>query len=296
MAMAWPDERSSRRELVEIAREIYVRKLGAAGDGNLSVRVGADRLLATPSGCHKGRLQPNDFIAVDLAGRVLDHSGRKPSSELSLHLAAYARRDDIRAVIHAHPPMALACNLAGVQLSDVIVSEVVFAFGQAATAPYTTPTTDDVGRVLGEYLACYDVVVMPRHGSVTVGATLEQALIRLDALEHTAHVVAMARLMGGGQPLPAAEVNRLYERAYPDSEPRWRQPGANCPPLEPGAAPTCACGGSCGGTGGGAGGGKCGGTCGGASAGADQTGHTPAPADDAIVAAVLRALGSGERR
>ena len=225
------DERAARQEICDIAADIWTRGLGAAADGNLSVRVGEDRLLTTPSACHKGRLKPRDIVLCDLRGNPLGRG--RPSSELLLHLEAYRRRPEIRAVIHAHPPMATAFNLAGGKLSEVWVSEVIFAFGQVASVPYTTPTTADVPAALGPYFACYDAVMMARHGSVTLGDSLQQAFIRLDAMEHTAKVMVTARLLGGAAALPAAEVERLYHAAGKDGALPYRQAGAACPPLEP---------------------------------------------------------------
>ncbi|HAN32057.1 MAG TPA: class II aldolase family protein [Myxococcales bacterium] len=222
-------ERALRQAICETARVIWSRGLGAAADGNLSVRLGSNRIITTPSGCHKGRLTPQQLAMTDLSGKVLSRA--KPSSELALHLAAYAERPDVHAVIHAHPPMATAYELAGGALSEVFVSEVIFAFGQVATAPYVTPTTADVGRVLAPYLKCYDVVMMPRHGVVTLGEDLDQAFIRLDAMEHTARIVTFAQLLGARfqgspKPLPDDEVQRLYSAA-------GRNPSsAPCPPLE----------------------------------------------------------------
>ncbi len=228
------DERQARAALCETARDIWVRGLGAAADGNLSVRLGPNRVLTTPSGCHKGRLRAPDLVVTDLSGAPVG-AGR-PSSELSLHLAAYRVRPDVGAVIHAHPPMATAYQLAGGKLSEVYVSEVIFAFGQVATAPYTTPTTASVGETLEPYLRCYDVVMMPRHGSVTLGADLDQAFVRLDAMEHTARVCATAQLLGAQfgtppQPIAEGEVTRLYAAAS------LERPSASCPPMEPLAAP-----------------------------------------------------------
>ncbi len=240
--MVWPDERTARRALAEAAREIYQRKLSGATDGNLSVRLANGHIATTPSGVHKGRLLPEDIVITDLLGKVQgqvrEKSGRrlKPSSELALHLAAYEIRPDIGAVVHAHPPMALAYTLAGGKLSEVLVSEVVFACGEIATAPYSTPTTMQVPETLKEYLGCYDVVMMPRHGSVTVGVDLDTALGRLDALEHTAGVYVMVRLMGGASPIATQEVDKLFSLAHPQTPP-YRQPGRACPPPEVPAPP-----------------------------------------------------------
>lgn len=223
-------EREARLAICETARDIWVRGLGAAADGNLSVRIDRERLITTPSGCHKGYLKPSDLVLCDVDGKAL--RGGKPSSELGLHVEAYRRRPDIGAVIHAHPPMATAYNLAGGHLSDVFVSESIFSYGQVASAPYTTPTTADVPAVLGEYFACYDAVMMARHGSVTLGATLRQAFARLDAMEHSARIGVMCKLLGGAAPLPDAEVDHLYDVANAGTPPRYREPGATCPPLE----------------------------------------------------------------
>ena len=129
--------------------------------------------------------------------------------------------------------MALALNMAGGRVSEVVVSEVIFAFGQVATAPYTTPTTGDVPDTLAPYLACYDAILMERHGSITLGVTLEQAFIRLDALEHSARIAAFARLMGGASEIPPAEVERLYSISGADAQLPYRRADQSCPPLEP---------------------------------------------------------------
>jgi L-fuculose-phosphate aldolase len=237
--VAWLDERTARRQIAEAAREIYTRKLSGALDGNISIRIGDQRIATTPSGVHKGRLTPEDIVITDLdgkpVGRAPQRNGQplKPSSEVALHTMAYTIRPDVHAVVHAHPPMALAYTIAGGRLSEVLVSEVVFALGIIATAPYTTPTTRQVPDVLRDYLRCYDVVIMARHGSVTVGADLDGALARLDALEHTAQIYTTVQLLGGAPPIPAAEVDRLFAIAKPDT-PLYRQPGTACPSPEPG--------------------------------------------------------------
>jgi L-fuculose-phosphate aldolase len=253
MQPGYTDERAARRQLADFAREIYQRRLGAAGDGNLSVRIGPNRILTTPAGGHKGRLAEEDMVRLELDGRVLGKG--RPSSELALHLEAYRQRTEIGAVIHAHPPMALALQLGGFCLAEVTVAETVFACGQVATAPYTTPTTPEVAEVLRSYLRCYDVILMPRHGSVTLGRDLVEAFVRLDALEHSAHIAAVARLLGGGEPLPAPEVAHLFRVA-----------GAAPPGAQPGCPLPCGPG----------------------------TGSKAAPGDAALVAAVIAALGRSQ--
>lgn len=231
-------EAEARQWIAETAREIYQRKLSGATDGNLSIRLSNGLIATTPSGVHKGRLQPADIVLVDATGAVVGRPPRgkdgrplRPSSEIALHTTAYRLRPDVGSVVHAHPPMAIAYALAGGDLSQVLVSEVIFACGTIATAPYATPTTSAVPEALEPYLRCYDAVILHRHGSVTLGHDLDQAMARLDALEHTALIYCTTRMLGGVAPIPPAEVDRLYALARPDAP--WRQPGANCPPASP---------------------------------------------------------------
>src|SRR3989442_13971808 len=104
-------------------------------EGNVSVLEAPDRLWITPSGHHKGLLQPADLLLIDLQGDVLFGNGR-PSSETPMHLALYRCRPDIRAVVHAHPPLATALTVAGWRLEPPLLAEAAWALGQCPTIAY----------------------------------------------------------------------------------------------------------------------------------------------------------------
>src|SRR5512142_1030297 len=106
-------ERRLRAELVEIGRRLHARDLVGAAEGNLSVRLGPDRFLVTASGVSKGHLAPGDLVVVDGRGEPV-RGTRRASTELRMHLAAYAARPDVAAVVHAHPITAVALTVAGV--------------------------------------------------------------------------------------------------------------------------------------------------------------------------------------
>ncbi|MCX6358056.1 MAG: class II aldolase/adducin family protein, partial [Candidatus Aureabacteria bacterium] len=108
-------EREYRQDIVEVCRRMYARGLISGSDGNVSIRLGSDRVLSTPSGCNKGFIAPADLIITDMDGRRLQGS-RKPTTELFMHLEAYRQRPDIGAVIHAHPPYTVAFSIAGQKL------------------------------------------------------------------------------------------------------------------------------------------------------------------------------------
>ena len=108
------DERL-RADIVEIGRRLHDRGFVASNDGNISVRIGDDRLVTTPTGVSKGFMTPDMMVTTDLTGRKLA-GDRKPSSELLMHLAVYEHRPEIRAVVHAHPPTATGFAVAGIPL------------------------------------------------------------------------------------------------------------------------------------------------------------------------------------
>jgi L-fuculose-phosphate aldolase len=200
-----------RRELTEVGRRLHAQGLVAGSDGNLSVRVLPDRFLVTPAGAGLGELRPADLLYVDADATVLVRlaSGARPTSELPMHLAAYAERPDVRAVIHAHPPCATALTLAGLSLDDPLLPEIVLHFGAIPTAPYATPASPAGACAVRELIRGHDAVLLERHGALTVGSDLGQALHRMEKVEQAARVLLAAREAGTPRPLPPEEVARL---------------------------------------------------------------------------------------
>ena len=196
-----------KQEIVRVCRMLHRKNYLAATDGNVSVRLG-DRVLVTPSGVHKGLMEANQVITVDLTGRVLRGEGR-PTSEIRMHLLAYELRPDVGAVVHAHLPYATACTLAGIDLLEPILPEVVITLGGIPTAPYATPGSAAVAEGIREFLREYDAILLSRHGAMTVGRDVTDAYNKMEKLEHTARVVLAARLQGPLTPLPAAEAETL---------------------------------------------------------------------------------------
>jgi L-fuculose-phosphate aldolase len=211
----WPtDERALRRKLVEVCHRTYHQGFIAAMDGNVSARLGRDRVLVTPSGFHKGRIREEDLVVTDLAGRKL--AGRhRPSSEFLMHELAYAERADVGAVVHAHPPIAVALALAGVSLQSCVLSESCLSLGAIVTAPYATPTTAEVPESLRDLVRRWNAIILMRHGALTLGADLDEAYNRMEIVEHTAKIVHAARAIGPVTPLPEEEVDKLRRLAAP---------------------------------------------------------------------------------
>src|SRR5512135_1291195 len=201
-----------RREVVEVCRRLHSRDLIGAAEGNVSCRLGRSRFLVTPSGVSKADLRPPDLLLVTSSGERVRGRGR-PSTELRMHLAAYAARADVNAVVHAHPITAVALTVAGVPPPTDLVPEAAVTLGPIAVAPFATPGTDEVPASLAPLLAGHDAVLLERHGAVTVGRTLAEAFERMETLERVARVALAARLLGSCEPLAPSTVDRVLAAA-----------------------------------------------------------------------------------
>jgi L-fuculose-phosphate aldolase len=209
------DENALRAALVRVCRHLYDQQLIVATDGNCSVRLDGERFLTTPSGVCKGQLDPDMLVVVDTQGRkaasrrlAVDLS---PSSEFGMHLAIYAVRPDVQAVVHAHPPTATAFSVAGVSLEPPILTEVVLTLGTIPTAPYATPGTAELGEAVQAIARTHDAFILDHHGAVTLGRSLDEALHRMETVEQTAKVHLYAHQLGGIHPLDHAQVAALAE-------------------------------------------------------------------------------------
>jgi L-fuculose-phosphate aldolase len=205
----FPDADESRAAIVRVCRRLYERGLIAGPDGNVSVRVGADRIVVTPSGMSKVDVTEGSLVEVGLDGRPLGGAGRA-SSELRMHLALYRARPDARAVVHAHPPTATGFGVAGETIPERVLPEVICQMGAVALVPYATPGTDEAAAVFAPFLAGHDAFLMANHGATTLGPTLEAAHQRMESLEHAARIVLAARLLGRVIPLTDAQFAELH--------------------------------------------------------------------------------------
>lgn len=203
-------ESALRRAVVETGRRMVALGLTAATDGNITVRLDARRLLATPTGCSKGGLKPADLVVTDMEGRPLS-GRRRPSSELGMHLGIYRARPDAGAVIHAHPPVATGFACAGAALDEPLVSEVVMGLGTVPLAPYATTGTPAMVSALAGLIGKHDAILLANHGVVVVAADLQQALWKLETVEQFAKVTLVTRLLGRKTLLGPDEVARLQK-------------------------------------------------------------------------------------
>jgi L-fuculose-phosphate aldolase len=151
-------------------------------------------------------------VVVDRTGAVVKGRGRA-STELRMHLAAYAARPDVEAVVHAHPITAVALTVAGVPPPNDLVPEAAVTLGEIAVARFATPGTDDLPASLAPHWARHDVVLLQRHGALALGRTLAEAFDRMETLERVSRIALAARLAGRCEPLAPDAVDRVLAAA-----------------------------------------------------------------------------------
>ncbi|NOY90727.1 MAG: class II aldolase/adducin family protein [Deltaproteobacteria bacterium] len=201
-------EHRLRADICHAARVLYERGHNAPADGNVSARLGTRYLLCSPTGVHKGELTKSDIVKLRLAdGESIDE--KRPSSEIQMHLGIYRARADVRAIVHAHSPHAVGLTVSGQSMAEPVVPEAIVGLGGVPTVPYASPTTADVANAVLPYALRYNAFILERHGTVTLGPDVATALSRLEVVEHTAQITAVALSTGGASPIDPAEAAHL---------------------------------------------------------------------------------------
>jgi L-fuculose-phosphate aldolase len=183
---------SAATEAILLAgRRLRSRGLISAGEGNISVRLDADRLLITPTGLRKDELEPDDLVVVWLGHpdrEAESPSGRYPTSDLAIHLAVHAARPDVGAMVHAHLPAAMALTLAGEIPDPSALPETALLLPRLPFLSLETPGSDRLARAVAGALTdppepYPNAVLLERHGGCAVGADPAQAVDRLELVE-----------------------------------------------------------------------------------------------------------------
>lgn len=210
-----------KRDIVEVGKRLYDRGLLVGTDGNISIRISDNEVLITASGFCKGRLETKHITKVDMKGNIL--SGLKPARDIRMHLAAYRERPDVKAIVHAHPPVTTGYAMSEVSFDRVALPEVLFALQGIAVTEYTTPTTievpREVSRVLRENPGC-QTILLANHGALTLSDDVYDAFYKMETLEMFTTANLVSKILGHTRYLSQEQmikVNRLIKGEDPDS-------------------------------------------------------------------------------
>ncbi len=211
--------REIKQAIVLCGRQMIERRLVAGTWGNISVRNDAgDRIVITPSGLPYDNLSPTDIVTVNSAGEILE--GSRPSSELPLHLAIYAARTDVRAIVHTHSIYATACAVAGISIPPCLEELVQVVGGGVEVAEYALPGTVELAQNAVTALGDRTAVLLSNHGAVACGPSLNEALLIAELIEKAAQIHSIAGQLGGARRLKEEDI-QLMRRFYVE---KYRQP------------------------------------------------------------------------
>jgi len=199
-----------KMDLAHTIRRLYERGLVSGVGGNASVLLPSKQeMLITPAGYFKGGVAEGDLVRVTLWGKVV--GGGRPSSELATHLAAYRVRKDVKAVVHGHPPNAVALASVGVSIPTMTPEHAVMI--RRLSIVEFAPPGKAGARAVQEQLKKCDLVGIRNHGYFALGSDLHEAASRLEVLEESAKIFLAARQVGGASGLGEEDVRKV-RRAY----------------------------------------------------------------------------------
>jgi len=200
--------RSLRREVVAASRFLHERGWVANHDGNVTARDG-QAIVATPTATSKRLVDEPGLVELDAAGKV---SRGKAFGEIGLHLAVYERRPDVGAVVHAHPPNATAISASrGNPIERPFIAEALVSLGPVIPKVAFAAPGDPARAALAPWCELVDAALLAGHGVIAWGRDCEQALLRLELVEHLARIAILAAPLGGVEPVPDALLAPLMQ-------------------------------------------------------------------------------------
>ncbi|WP_233146857.1 class II aldolase/adducin family protein [Paenibacillus selenitireducens] len=204
------NEQQIKEQICDVCQKMWQLGWVAANDGNVSVKLDDDTFFATPTGISKSFITPEKIVKINAKGEVIEGlPPYRPSSEIKMHLRCYEEREDVNAVVHAHPPVATGFAVAHVHMDEYTMVESIIALGSVPVTSYGTPSTYEVPDAITPYLKEHDALLLANHGALTIGSDLLTAYYRMETLELTAKINLNAHLLGGAKELPRENIDRL---------------------------------------------------------------------------------------
>ncbi len=161
-------------------------------------------VLLTPKKRNKRLITKGDICVVDKSGSpVYSKKGREATSEYPMHLTIYKTHDDVKAIIHAHPPVTTGFAISRCrELEKAVLPEACMELGPVLSTPYVDPGSDELAKIVSEALCKTNTVIMENHGVIVVSnESVERALELLELLEATAYSVFVAKMLGETHPI-----------------------------------------------------------------------------------------------
>jgi L-fuculose-phosphate aldolase len=218
-----------KQDMCEIGRRIYAKGFAAANDGNITVRVGENEILCTPTMHCKGFLKPEDICLIDMTGKQLAGI-KKRSSEALLHLEIYRQRPDVKSVVHCHPPHACAFAIAREPIPQCVLPEVEVFLGDVPITKYETPGGQAFADTIRPFVAKTNIIILANHGTVSYGENVERAYWWTEILDAYCRMLLLAKQLGKVNFFTEEKERELLElkQKWGWSDPRNTEEYKNC--------------------------------------------------------------------
>lgn len=200
---------SIERQIVKVHQKLYELGFSVGNDGNTSQRRDENSMWITPAGVNKATLLASQITLVKINDASIIKGKQKPSTEWYLHAEIYKSNPNVKCIVHSHPPYSIACSIAGVSLEDWVLPESIIALGGVPTVPYTCPGTLKLAKEAAHAIQGKKAIILQRHGVVTIGDTLSEALTRMEWVEHAAKILLLASSVAKVNPLSENEKSEL---------------------------------------------------------------------------------------
>lgn len=204
-----------KQDICEIGRRLYNKGFAAANDGNITVRISDNEVLCTPTMHSKGFLKVEDICTIDMTGKQIAGI-KKRSSEALLHLEIYKQRQEIKSVVHCHPPHATAFAVAREPIPQCVLPEVEVFLGDVPITRYETPGGQAFADTILPFVNKTNIIILANHGTVSFGVDVEQAYWWTEILDAYCRILMLSRQLGN-----VSYFNENEERELLDLKQKW---------------------------------------------------------------------------
>lgn len=200
--------KKERKEVASFMRRLYEQGLTTTSGGNISLRTGDNLIIITPSGTDKGRMRWKETGVMNMLGENLTPE-LKLSMEYEMHLSIYRKRQDVTAIVHAHPLFATSFTTMKNNIDTSLTAEARAICGEPRLVPYALMGTSKLAELAAENIDNSDILLLENHGILTTGSGILQAFDRLEVLEQAAKMTLITELCGRKRPLGRIRLREL---------------------------------------------------------------------------------------
>jgi L-fuculose-phosphate aldolase len=197
-----------KKEVAYFMRRLYKKNLTTTSGGNISYKFDDNTVLISPSVLDKARIKGKQTGVVTMDGKNLTPD-IKFSIETNMHLSVYRKRPDIKAIIHAHPPVSTSFTAMNKSINCKLISESYFILGTPQIAPYALMGTQTLANIVSEKAAHTNVILMENHGVICLGKSLLEAFNKIEILEASAKMTLITELMKDVRQLTPEQIKEI---------------------------------------------------------------------------------------